>query len=324
MVSNPERLPPAVFLMGPTAAGKTAVAMALADARPVRLISVDSAQVYRGLDIGAAKPDRETLAQYPHALIDIREPEETYSAADFAADAAGEIRAAHRAGAMPVLVGGTVLYFRALLYGLDRMPPADQNLRAEIEAEAGQRGWASLHHELGRHDPAAAARIRPADQQRILRAIEVLRLTGKGPSSHYSDNRVPRMDSLRLVLTPSDRHVLHDRIERRFDQMLDEDLLAEVTTLRRRPALTVDHAAMRSVGYRQLWRHLDGQYDLATARAKGVAATRQLAKRQLTALRQMPGALWNDPLQMRTIDLIFRQVGEFSKHCRFVEPRPVN
>lgn len=313
----PERaLPPAVFLMGPTAAGKTAAAFALRDRFPVELVSVDSAQVYRGLDIGSAKPDAATLARYPHALIDIRNPEQTYSAADFAAGAADEIRRIHAAGRWPVLVGGTMLYYRALLYGLDPMPPADPDLRRVIAAEAGERGWQALHAELARHDPAAAAAIRPADIQRIQRGVEILRLTGQGPSAHHGHNRLPRLRALRLVLVPRDRHVLHQRIERRFDQMLAQGFMAEVERLKARPGLSAAHASMKSVGYRQAWCFLDGAGSLLECRRTAVAATRQLAKRQLTALRRMSGSLWHDSLQERTIDLIFRQVGDFCAQSR--------
>ncbi|NBD96380.1 MAG: tRNA (adenosine(37)-N6)-dimethylallyltransferase MiaA [Gammaproteobacteria bacterium] len=317
MASSEERgreLPPAVFLMGPTAAGKTAAAFALCDRFPAELVSVDSAQVYRGLDIGSAKPDADTLARYPHALIDIREPEETYSAADFAADAEAEIRRIHAAGRWPVLVGGTILYYRALLYGLDPLPPADPALRSEIAADADVRGWASLHADLARHDPVAAGAIRPGDSQRIQRAIEILRLTGKGPSAHHAQNRHPRLDALRLVLTPRDRHVLHQRIEMRFDEMFAGGLVAEVERLRARAGLSARHASMKSVGYRQVWEFLDGGRDRSVCRHKAVAATRQLAKRQLTALRRFPGTLWHDSLQDRTIELIFRQVGDFFAH----------
>jgi tRNA dimethylallyltransferase len=300
-----------VFLMGPTAAGKTAAAFALQDRFPVELVSVDSAQVYRGLDIGSAKPEAAVLARYPHALIDIREPEKRYSAADFAADAAAEISRIHAAGRWPVLVGGTMLYYRALLYGLDPMPSADKALRREIAAEAGRRGWQALHAELASHDPISAGAITSSDSQRIQRAIEILRLTGEGPSAFRAHNRTPRLATLRLVLTPRDRHILHRRIEQRFDEMLENGLIEEVERLRARPGLSADHTSMKCVGYRQVWAHLDAGDDLADCRKRAVAATRQLAKRQLTALRKMPGSLWHDSLRDRTIDLIFRQVGDF-------------
>lgn len=308
-------LPPAILVMGPTAAGKTAAAFALHERFPVELVSVDSAQVYRGLDIGTAKPDRATLERHPHALIDVRDPEATYSAADFVRDAEAEIRRIHAAGRWPVLVGGTMLYYRALVYGLDPMPPADAALRGAIAAEARERGWRALHAELARHDPVTAEAIGPGDPQRIQRALEVLRLTGRGPSAFHAHNRLPRLDALRLVLTPRDRHVLHERIGMRFDDMLAQGLIAEVERLRSRPGLTADHAAMRSVGYRQAWLHLDGALSSDQWRHSAVAATRQLAKRQLTALRRMSGALWHDSLQKRTIELIFRQVGGFLRDC---------
>jgi len=301
--------------MGPTAAGKTAAAFALVDRLPVELISVDSAQVYRGLDVGSAKPDAETLARYPHALLDIRDPEETYSAADFATDAEAEIRRVHEAGRWPVLVGGTVLYYRALLYGLDAMPAADPALRERIAAEARSNGWASLHAELAAADPAAAAAIRPADRQRIQRGVEILRLTGQGPSAWRVGNRLPRLDTLRLVLTPRDRHVLHQRIEQRYDAMLEQGFIDEVRRLRQRRALTADHASMKSVGYRQVWSLLSGNCDPATCRLRALAATRQLAKRQLTSLRGMGGTLWHDSMQNRTIEMILRQVGDFFAHA---------
>jgi tRNA dimethylallyltransferase len=297
--------------MGPTAAGKTAAAFALQERFPVDLISVDSAQVYRGLDIGSAKPDRDTLRRHPHALIDIRDPEATYSAADFAEDAAAEICRAHAAGRWPVLVGGTTLYYRALLYGLDPLPPADPALRERIAAEAASRGWPALHDELAGRDPAAAAAIRPGDTQRIQRAVEILRLTGQGPSAHHAGNRFPRLDALRLVLTPRDRHILHERIARRFDEMLERGFIDEVRALRAREGLGPDHASMKSVGYRQVWAWLDGGRDWAQTRHAAIAASRQLAKRQLTALRSMAGTLWHDALRNRTIEMIFRQVGDF-------------
>ncbi len=314
---RPERdLPPAVFLMGPTAAGKTAAAFALHEHFPVELVSVDSAQVYRGLDIGSAKPDAATLARHPHALIDIRNPEETYSAADFAVDAAAEIRRIHAAGRWPVLVGGTMLYYRALLYGLDAMPPADPTLRDTIVAEAAERGWQALHAELAQRDPEAGAAIRSGDIQRIQRAIEILRLTGRGPSAFHRHNRYPQLAALRLVLTPRDRHVLHGRIEKRFDEMLELDFIREVERLRARPALSADHASMKSVGYRQIWSYLGGGLSLDDCRLQAVAATRQLAKRQLTSLRRLPDTLWHDSLQQRTLTAILRQVSHFFARSR--------
>jgi tRNA dimethylallyltransferase len=306
-------LPAAVLLMGPTAAGKTAVALELARRLPVGLISVDSAQVYRGLDIGSAKPESEILAEFPHALIDLREPEERYSVADFLADAEAAMRAMAASGRIPLLVGGTMMYFKALIYGLDAMPAADPELRRQLADEAEQRGWSALHAELARHDPAAASRIRPSDPQRIQRALEVFRLTGHGPSHWQQQNRVARFPSLRLVVTPPHRQVLHDRIEGRLVQMLEQGFMDEVKRLRRRPALTPDMPSMRSVGYRQAWAWLDAGGEQGEFLDRAVAATRQLAKRQLTALRQTAGSLWYDPDHRLSIDMIFRQVEDFSK-----------
>jgi tRNA dimethylallyltransferase len=310
-----EALPPAVLLMGPTAAGKTALALALADEFPVELISVDSAQVYRGLDIGAAKPDARTLARWPHALIDIREPEDNYSVAEFVADCEACMVRARAASRLPVLVGGTMMYFNALIYGLDNMPPADERLRRQIAAEADEYGWAHLHAELAAVDRLAAEAIRPTDPQRIQRAIEVLRLTGQGPSQLRTHNKIPRFDTLRLVVSATNRHVLHERIRDRLETMLEKGFIDEVSTLRRRPGLSIDHASMRSVGYRQVWQLLDGLFDEADLNSRVLAATRQLAKRQLTALRRMHGALWYDPDRNLTIKRVFRRVAGFSGQC---------
>src|SRR5690625_4484213 len=214
--------------MGPTAAGKTEAALALCLIVPVVLIIFVSAHVYLHMNIGAAKPYIQTLKLFPHALINVRDPEDSYSVADFVADAESEIRRMHERGLWPVLAGGSMLYFRALLYGLDKMPTADQALRREIAAEAEQKGWPALHARLARHDPAAAAGMAVHDAQRIQRGLEVLALTGRGPSAHRSHNRLPRLPALRLVLTPSSRHILHERIAGRFDQMLEQGLVDEV------------------------------------------------------------------------------------------------
>jgi tRNA dimethylallyltransferase len=300
-----------VILSGPTAAGKTAVAEALSDRFPIRLISVDSAQVYRGLDIGSAKPGVVELERYPHALIDLRWPEESYSAADFVVDAEQAMRRAAADGRVPMLVGGTVLYLRSLLYGLDRLPEADPALRQRLRAQAEREGWNKLHQDLARRDPETAARIRPSDPQRIQRALEVLELTGRGLASHHSAPRRPRFPSLRLVLTPADRRQLHQRIERRFGQMLDDGLIEEVEALRQRPGLHDTHPSMRSVGYRQVWQFLDGGLDRTELMAQAVAATRQLAKRQLTGLRKLSDALWYDPQRRQTLTVIARQLSDF-------------
>lgn len=293
-------------IAGPTASGKTALALALAQRRPVEIVSVDSALVYRGMDIGTAKPTAEERAAVPHHLLDIRDPSGSYSAADFARDAerlVGEIR---QRGALPLLVGGTLLYFKALFEGLDDMPAAQPALRAELETQAQALGWPALHAELARVDPATAARLAPHDGQRIGRALEVYRATGQPLSSFH--RRVPAapdqalqiagQHGALLSLEPAQRAWLHERIAQRFDAMLDQGLIGEVQRLRARGDLTPDLPAMRCVGYRQTWEALDhaaadGRTDLNSAerlhlRNTGIFATRQLAKRQLTWLRAMP------------------------------------
>ena len=283
--------------MGPTASGKTALAVSLVERFPLEIISVDSALVYRGMDIGTAKPDAATLARAPHHLLDIRDPTEAYSAAAFCDDARRLMADIVARGSVPLLVGGTMLYFRALLQGLDDLPRADARLRKELEAEAAARGWPALHAELAQVDPATAARLAPNDSQRIGRALEIFRLTGT-PMSALLDRvqSVLPYRVLQLALIPSDRAVLHQRIAARFDTMLAEGLIGEVETLRRTYALTPDLPAMRAVGYRQAWAYLDGEIDLRELREQGIAATRQLAKRQLTWLRSWPDAVELDCL----------------------------
>ncbi|MGK7294426.1 MAG: tRNA (adenosine(37)-N6)-dimethylallyltransferase MiaA [Candidatus Wenzhouxiangella sp. M2_3B_020] len=306
-------LPPALVVCGPTAAGKTGIAMAVADALPVRLISVDSVQVYRGLDIGSAKPDAATLSRYPHALIDIREPERPYSAADFAIDADREMRAASDAGRLPVLVGGTALYLRALRYGLDPMPAADPDIRARIEREAAEHGWRAQHARLAELDPASARGIRPTDPQRIQRALEVC-LAGGRPASSYKQGPGPDRlgDSLMLIIAPADRSELHRRIDARWHEMLEAGLLDEAEELMERPGFRRDLPAARAVGYRQCIEFLSGESSRETLERRGAAATRQLAKRQLTAFRKWEGGMWYDPLNRRTIDRIISSVRDFS------------
>lgn len=312
--------PPAIFLMGPTASGKTAAALALHERFPVDIVSVDSAQVYRGMDIGTAKPDAETLAKAPHRLIDIRDPSESYSAAEFRDDALREMAAISAAGRVPLLAGGTMLYFRALARGLAPLPPADPVLRERIEAEAERIGWAALHERLGDRDPEAAARIHPNDPQRIQRALEVLELTGR-PLSELQREHRERVDeafgyrALRLVVTPPSRKELHRRIAARFDAMLEQGFLDEVRRLRARadlnPDLTPGLPALRSVGYRQAWSHLAGDIGHGEMRRQAVAATRQLAKRQLTWLRQETGALWYDSGKDAGLRSMIGDVGTF-------------
>jgi tRNA dimethylallyltransferase len=290
-------LPPAIFLMGPTASGKTALAVGLVERFPLEIISVDSALVYCGMDIGTAKPDAATLARAPHHLLDIRDPGEAYSAAAFRDDALALMADITARGRVPLLVGGTMLYFRALLQGLDDLPRADAALRKQLEAEAAEHGWPALHAELAKIDPATAARLAPNDSQRIGRALEIFRLSGK-PMSALLDRAQAELPYrlLQLALIPSDRAVLHQRIAVRFDAMLAEGLLDEVKALRQAFALTADLPAMRAVGYRQAWAHLEGGINLEALREQGIAATRQLAKRQLTWLRSWPDAVVLDCL----------------------------
>ncbi len=287
-----------IGLAGPTASGKTAAALAIAARRPVEIVSFDSALVYRGMDIGTAKPSPAERAAVPHHLIDILDPADTYSAARFVADATRLVAEIRARGALALLVGGTMLYFKALIDGLDAMPPADPAVRAALEAEAAARGWPALHAELACHDPATAARLAPNDAQRIQRALEVWRLTGRPLASFHSGHGRAAAPRHRLVsLEPLERGWLHARIAERFDAMLDGGLLDEVRALRARGDLHADLPAMRCVGYRQTWQALDAQDDpaaalppaaLAALREQGIAATRQLAKRQITWLRSMP------------------------------------
>lgn len=280
--------PPALLLLGPTASGKTASALALARELPVEIISVDSALVYRDMDIGTAKPTAAELAACPHHLIDVVSPEENYSAARFRADALRLMEDITARGRIPLLAGGTMLYFKALREGLSELPAADAALRAEIDATARESGWPALHAELARLDPAAAARLEPADSQRIQRALEIVRLTGRPLADSYARREMapPPFRLLTIALTPSDRAVLHARIEQRFDTMLAAGLIEELRKLRAKYHLDLDLPSMRCVGYRQAWEYLDGIDDRDTMRFKGIAATRQLAKRQLTWQRQ--------------------------------------
>lgn len=288
---------PAIFLMGPTASGKTALACALSERFPVELVSVDSALVYRGLDIGAAKPDAATLARYPHALIDIREPADPYSAADFRADALAAMKDITARGKVPLLVGGTGLYFRALQHGLSHLPEADAAIRARLAAQAELVGWPALHQRLREADRAAAERIGPNDAQRIQRALEVIELTGRPLSEQQRGGAGERFPwrVLKLALLPVERAPLHARIAERFDTMLRAGFLDEVRGLRARGDLHPDLPSMRAVGYRQAWEHLDGATDAAEFRDRGVFATRQLAKRQITWLRGELDARTLDP-----------------------------
>ena len=286
--------PPAIFVMGPTASGKTDLAIALQEHMPVELINVDSAQIYRQLDIGSAKPDKATLAVAPHRLIDILDPLETYSAADFIADATREMAEISSRGKIPLLVGGTMLYFKALLEGLSDMPSADADIRAEILKQAQDFGWASVHEQLRAVDPESAASLHPNHSQRIQRALEVYRISGVPMSAL---RREPNIGSVaesyaikQIALLPNNRNLIHDRIDHRFRKMMDAGFEAEVRGLFQRGDLHEDLPAIRSVGYRQLWQHLQGQCSLDEAVEKGIIATRQLAKRQITWLRNWPSS----------------------------------
>lgn len=295
--------PLALALMGPTASGKTAAALALAERYGGEIVSVDSALVYKRLDIGSAKPDAAEQARVRHHLLDLREPWQPYSAADFAADARSAVEDILARGKLPILAGGTGLYFQALLRGLAPMPEADPGIRAALAARAGQEGWPALHAELAKIDPLAAARIHATDPQRIQRALEVWQLSGKPISQWQAEGRQKlRFPArvLKLVLAPGERSVLHQRIEARFDAMLAAGFLDEVLRLRALPELAAhpavrDLPAIRAVGYRQAWDYLDGRLDAVQFREQGIFATRQLAKRQLTWLRAQYDALWFDP-----------------------------
>ncbi len=282
---------PVVWLLGPTAVGKSQVALQLAARIPVELVSVDSAQVYRGLDVGSAKPSPAERAHVPHHLIDIRDPAEPYSAANFVADAERAIADIHQRERIPLLVGGTMLYFKALREGLAKLPAANPQVRARLTAEAETQGWDTLHRALAELDPETAARTPPGNRQRVLRALEVHALTGTPLSVHHKRQAAAPTRPWKVHqfgLLPPDRTWLHLAIERRLNAMLDAGLLAEVAALRRRPDLHLGLPALRSVGYRQAWEHLDGALEFDAMKSKALAATRQLAKRQLTWMRTWP------------------------------------
>lgn len=296
----------AILLMGPTASGKTDLAVSLCKRFPCDVISVDSALVYRGMDIGTAKPDAKTLARTPHRLVDIRDPEESYSAGEFIRDAYLEMDDILAGGRIPLLVGGTMMYFRALTKGIAELPSADVEIRRALDREAEEHGWPAMHTQLEEIDPAAARRIKPNDRQRIQRALEVYRISGKTMSDLQRDSTPSRddMDYLKLGLNIEPRAVLHDRIAMRLDQMIDSGFVAEMERLRGRAHLNAACPSMRSVGYRQFWQYLDGDYTVEEARDRALYATRQLAKRQITWLRSETGVFLANPLEAGTIDAI--------------------
>lgn len=329
--------PPAIFLMGPTASGKTDLAMALCDRLPCDIISVDSAMIYRGMDIGTAKPSAAELARAPHRLIDICDPADTYSAADFRRDALAEMADIAGAGRIPLLVGGTMMYFKALLHGMSGLPGADPQLRRTLEEEAGRLGWPALYRELQASDPVAAGLIHPNNHQRLMRALEVIRLTGRPISAFWEATSAqaqglpaPESEGIedytyftrwqadetsalpynvaQLAIAPAQRHVLHDRIHRRFISMLDAGFLEEVRGLMARQDLHPELPSMRCVGYRQAWEHLAGVSDYDTFVSKGVAATRQLAKRQFTWLRKWSDVSWLDTEGGLNVDAALKKV----------------
>jgi tRNA dimethylallyltransferase len=305
---DPGYYPPAVFLMGPTASGKSSVALQIAERLPVEIVSVDSAQVYRYLDIGTAKPDAKTRATLPHHLIDLLEPPERYSAARFVDDALKAMHEITQRGNMPLLVGGTMLYFHALLQGLSQLPSADSGLRGEIETKAEKVGWPAMHNELLQLDPASAARIHSTDSQRIQRALEVCYISGKPMSELFKPSRVPNLPYriIPIALVPRERALLHQRIAQRFDEMLKLGFIDEVQAIRDKFPLDDASPSMRCVGYRQVWMYLSGQVDSAEMRQMALAATRQLAKRQLTWLRPMKEIKEFDCLSQHTGEQVLR------------------
>ena len=317
-------LPPAIFLMGPTAAGKTDLAIELTKVLPCELISVDSALVYRGMDIGTATPSKALLDAYPHRLIDILDPSQSYSAADFRTDTLKAMAEITARGKIPLLVGGTMLYFKALLEGLADMPAADAEVRAQIEAQAASQGWQALHDELASIDPVSAARIHPNDPQRLVRALEVFRVSGMSMTAHREQQSAQSAQAsasgrhqlpytvANLAIAPTDRKVLHDRIAVRFRQMLDEGFVEEVVALRSRGDLHSNLPSIRAVGYRQVWDHLDGKLTRDEMQERGIIATRQLAKRQFTWLRSWQNLHWLDSLACDNLPRALKYLGSVS------------
>jgi tRNA dimethylallyltransferase len=312
-MAGPDSKLSAIFLMGPTASGKTALAVEMRKRFPVDIISVDSALIYRGMAIGTAKPDAETLQQAPHALIDIRDPAQSYSAAEFRENALVEMSKIVTSGRVPLLAGGTMLYFKALARGLAKLPSASPQIRREIEQQARAAGWQIMHARLAVKDPESAERIHPNDAQRIQRALEVIEITGRPLSELLQEQEEQDLGYhlLKIIACPQPRSVLHERIEQRFRMMLDAGFMEEMKALRSRGDLNLDMPSMRCVGYRQAWAYLDGEISFDEMCLKATAATRQLAKRQLTWLRQESGALWYDPTVEKAQNNVFREVEKF-------------
>ena len=317
-------LPPAILLMGPTASGKTAIACWLAERFPVELISVDSAQVFRNMNIGTAKPDAAILKNFPHHLIDLINPDEAYSAARFRNDALTTMAEITARGRIPLLVGGTMLYYKALLEGLADMPGADPAVRAELEAWAAVEGWEALHRELARVDPESAARIHPNDPQRLTRALEVYRVSGMSMTEHRLRQAAGNPDMgtsgagqlpytvVQLAIAPAQRQVLHDRIAQRFRVMLEQGFVEEVEALRRRSDLHAGLPSIRAVGYRQVWEYLDGELSRDEMVERGIIATRQLAKRQFTWLRGWENLHWLDSLACDNLSRVLKYLESVS------------
>jgi len=309
-----KQLPPAILLLGPTASGKTDLALRLAEQHPIDLISVDSALVFKDMNIGTAKPDAETLHRYPHALVNIITPEEIYSAARFREDALAAMADSTARDRIPLLVGGTMLYVKALLEGLSDLPQADAALRADLDARARAQGWPSMHAELAKLDPVTAIRLAPNDSQRIQRALEICLISGRPASALYAEQaqqETPPYRFLSLALLPSDRAWLHERIALRFKFMLQQGFVEEVEALRTKYTLHTDLPSMRCVGYRQAWEMLEGTLPADELEERGIYATRQLAKRQITWLTNSIDCEAFDCLQKNNADLIGRRVAEF-------------
>jgi len=297
---------PVIFLMGPTATGKTDIAVSLFKQYSIELISVDSAMVYKGMDIGTAKPSKELLNEVPHRLIDICKPDEPYSAARFRADALGEINDIHACQRIPLLVGGTGLYFRALESGISELPDADTDVRQRLELEAGEVGWEAMHRRLAEIDPDSAERIHPNDPQRIQRALEIYEISGRSMTDHYENGAVSPFpfEVIKIILNPGDRLKLHERIKRRFLKMLDDGFIEEVRTFHKVDRFSGSLPAMRMVGYRQIWNYLDGETNHEEMVERGIAATRQLAKRQMTWLRKEENGIWFNSDESGLVDKI--------------------